>query len=365
MAPTTVTIIGAGPTGLSAALALTVRGCTVRVLERNDATTTESRAVGMNRRSLLHLATVGAMDPILAVAEPLRRARLHSRGKPITTLRIPQAASGPPTVVALPQSRTEAMLAERLQAEGVRIDYETEATSLSQTAEQANVVAQGPSGQMDIASDLVLGADGSHSVTRKSLGIDFAGHRYAGDWSLFDAVLDWPWPEIQAAAFLDNPDGIFFMITLGDGRRRVIGNVAALEDRVRKLMPVGEISWRNEFNLSERRVDRYGTGRIWIAGDAAHVHSPVGGMGMNLGIDDAFDFAGTVVSGDFDAFEQRRKAAADRVMRIADRGYRLMTARNPMVRHLRNLAFKAVGASPFIQRRLAATIFAADSEAGS
>lgn len=352
-----VTIIGAGPTGLSAALALRKHGAEVRIVERNAETVRESRAVGVNRRSLEHLQTVGAAEPILANAAALLRARMFTRGKPLAVIDIPQPTSGPPAMVALPQSTTETLLVQKLREAGVEVQFEAEAVAVSQTADRATATVRGPDGETEITSDFILGADGGRSVTRKSLGIEFTGHRYEEDWALFDAVLDWPWPDTQAAAWVDEPEGLHLIITLGDGRHRIIGTAEHLEDRIRALMPIGEISWRNAFSLSERRVGRYGEGRIWLAGDAAHVHSPVGGMGMNLGIDDAFDFADAVMSGNFAAYEIRRLAAAKRVMETADTGYRLMTARNPFKRGFRNLAIRSVAASGFLRRRLASRIF--------
>lgn len=358
-----VTVLGAGPTGLAAALALRSRGFSVRVLERNDGTVTNSRAVAVNRQSLLHLQTVGATEHILARAEPARRVRFFSDGKPLATFQIPHPREGPPTIVALPQDVTEEILADRLRAAGVEVEWSTEAKSVDQSDGRAAVDADGPEGALRIESDFVLGAEGSHSVTRESLGLEFRGHRYEDEWTLFDAVVDWPWPGVQAAAFAHRSGRVLFMITLGDGRHRAMGTFEDLEARVRELMDVGEISWRNTFSLSERRVASFGRGRVWVAGDAAHIHSPVGGLGMNLGIDDAFDFAATVADGDWRGFERRRLAAARRVMRIADRGYRMVTSRNPAVRTLRDLGIRLVGSSAMVRRRLAAAVFGADAAA--
>ncbi|MGI9387221.1 MAG: FAD-dependent oxidoreductase [Methyloligellaceae bacterium] len=356
-----ITILGAGPTGLSAALALKTRGHTVRILERNDANTTESRAVAVNRRSLQHLAKVGADEKILEAAETLYHAKFFHNGKPLTTLDIPQPPTGHPAAVLLPQSTTESILVGHLREKGINIEWETEAIEVSQTADNATVRASGPAGTVEIQSDYILGADGSRSITRKALDVGFSGQQYEGQWSLIDAELKWPWPGIQIAAHFNDPAQVIFMITLGDGRHRVISNVPDLEGAVSQLMTVGEISWRNAFTLSERCVDSFGDGRIWLAGDAAHIHSPVGGMGMNLGIDDAFDFAATLQTGDFAAFNQRRLKAAHAVMARADRGFRLITSRNPVVKFLRNWVIRTIAASPSIRRRLAAAIFGSDA----
>lgn len=356
----TVTILGAGPTGLSAALALTKAGHAVRILERNPSGTTESRAVGVNRRSLLHLETVGAAAPILAAGEPLRRARFIANGKQIGQLKIPQAETGPPTMVALPQDVTEHILGARLEEVGVPIEWSAEARDVRQTTDCASVLAHGPNGEETIESDFVLGADGARSLTRKSLGCSFDGNAYDGEWSLLDARVEWPWPGVQAVGRFDDPASVLFMVTLGNGRYRFIGNTRNLEPRISAVMPIGEIFWQNDFTLSERRVDRFGEGRVWLAGDAAHVHSPVGGMGMNLGIDDAFDFARTVTTEDFAAYNTRRLAEATTVMVRADRGFRLITSTSPLVKMMRNTLIRCLTSSAFLQRRLAKAIAASD-----
>ncbi|MGI9404881.1 MAG: FAD-dependent oxidoreductase [Hyphomicrobiaceae bacterium] len=360
MSAQSVTILGAGPTGLSAALALNDRGHTVRILERNSSGTNESRAVAVNRRSLRHFETVDASAPILEVGEAVRCARFFYNGEPLTALQIPLPETGPPAMVALPQDVTEKILAERLSAQGIEVAWSTEARDISQTTGKATVHAKGPDGEIEIESDFVLGADGSRSITRKTLGVAFDGRKYDGEWELIDVAVDWPWPDAGIAAHFNDPASVLFMVTLGNGRFRAIGNSHNVEENVRKLMPIKDINWHNQFTLSERCVDRFGKGRIWLAGDAAHIHSPVGGMGMNLGIDDAFDFAATVGTGDFESYNTRRLKAANIVMKNADRGFRLITSRSGFVRRLRNTLLRTLGASPYLQGVLFRTVLAVD-----
>ncbi|MBI1385617.1 MAG: FAD-dependent oxidoreductase [Rhizobiales bacterium] len=340
-----VTIIGAGPTGLSAALALATRGVTVTVLERNGESVKQSRAVALNRASLEHLATVGASAAILARAARPERVRMYDDGRLLAVVTLPRTRKGQPIIVALPQSSTEAILVERLRELGIAVHWRTMACEIVERDDGVTVVAETPTGLVSFCSDYVLGADGSHSLTRCTLGLSFEGKAYPGDWQLFDAVLDWPWPDCEAAAFFGADGAPMFMITLGDGRHRIIGVGPELEARAAAFVGIGEISWRNDFTLAERRVRSYGRGRLWLAGDAAHVHSPVGGQGMNLGIDDAFDFAESLVAGDFAGYERRRIAKARRVMGFVDFGFGLITARSPSKRAARNTIIRVAAAS--------------------
>ena len=355
-----ITIIGAGPTGLSAALALASRGHGVRILERNESSVKESRAVGVNLRSMKHLETVGVADSIRAHAVPLRRVRFFSNGRPLAYFELP-LVDGVPAMLALPQSTTEVLLLERLRKFGVEPEWSTQARRFEQNGHGVEVFAEGPSGKETIRADFVLGADGVRSIVRETLGVAFPGKTYDGQWALFDAEVDWPYDKTDAAVHFFRDGNVMLLIDLGDGRHRIIGNVPNMEDRVRGIMGVGDVSWRNDFTLSERRAEHYGEGRVWLAGDAAHVHSPVGGQGMNLGIDDAFDFAATIDDGlDFAGYETRRIPAAKRAMALADRGVRLVTSPNPVVRLFRNAVIRLV-ANSRLARRMLATRLAASS----
>lgn len=352
-----VTIIGGGPTGLSAALALHARGVRVRVLDRSATTVKESRAVGVNRRSLVHLRGVGLLEPLLEQSTRVQAALVFDGDRSPITVQIPQSKDGVPTMLALPQNRTEQILAEQLRRRGVELHFSHTATDVEQSETGTIVRAQTPDGERVYEADWVLGADGSRSGTRDSLGLDFPGHELPGEWSLFDARLEWPWPGVQVALVLEDGGHVLLMVTLGGGWFRALGTRARLEERVRQRAQILEFGWRNDFGLAEHCVSSYGRGRVWLAGDAAHTHSPVGGQGMNLGIDDAFDFADSLVAGELEAWEQRRLRAARAVINRADRGLQVMVSDHGLVRTLRGLGIRAVGRSAFLRGALAKAFF--------
>lgn len=356
---TSVLIIGAGPVGLTAAIECARRGIDVTVLDRNDGPTDQSRAVGINRQTLQLLSPSGAADKILAESLRLENLVVHDNGKAIARVNVPQPTDdSPPFMCLLPQSRTERILLETLEGLGVTPQWGREVKSAQQIGAVASATFE--CGER-LHADYLLGADGSHSFTRQSLGLKFQGKAYDEDWSLMDAALDWPYPDAQAAPFLDSKGAVLFIAALGGGTYRAISNRSDVEARVAKHMTVKSVLWRNEFKVSLRYVYRYGQDRIWIAGDAAHVHSPVGGMGMNLGIEDACDFASTLSgSQNFARFEQRRLASAQRVIEQTDQGYSFATTTDPMRRFLRNMAFRGVARIGFARRLAARRLFQND-----
>ena len=357
MSQPSVIIIGAGPVGLTAAIECARAGMDVTVLERNAGPTDESRAVGVNRQSLMLLEPSGAAASILAEATPLRRAVFYDGAKRLAELEIPQASDGAPTMVLLAQSETECLLLRKLEAYGVRPRWNAEVRHVQQNGAHATATLI-CSERID--ADYILGADGARSHTRRILGLNFPGEQYEESWSLMDAALDWPFPGAQAAPFFSKDGAVLFVIEIGKGIYRAISNRPDIEEDVARRFFIKSVYWKNDFTVSLRAVDRYGEGRIWIAGDAAHIHSPVGGMGMNLGIEDACDFAATLAgSQDFEAFDARRIAAAKRVLALSDRGYRFASATHPVRRFARNAAIRTVANVGFIRRMAGRQIFRA------
>ncbi|MCF3935660.1 FAD-dependent monooxygenase [Acuticoccus sp. M5D2P5] len=345
-----VFIAGAGPVGLSAAIALTARGHRVTIADRAMGVTSESRAVAVNHNSLGLLAPSGVAQAILETGETVRTVRIMKEDALLARLKVPGQDRRWPTMVALPQSETERLMETAFERIGGRVMWGHSLVTVSQTQAgvTATIRADDTGAETVIEADLALGAEGTHSVTREALGLRFEGRQLPTTWSLADITCDWPFAE-QACAVISDEGTINFLITLGNGRFRAIGNHPDVLAVVESMMRIEEVHWSNPFTVQLRVASAMGKGRIAIAGDAAHSHSPVGGQGMNLGIADAYAFADAVDAGDLAPYMAERPGAARRVVARTDRAYRLLSSTSKGARIARDTLLRSAG---FVTRLL-------------
>lgn len=282
-----VLIVGAGPTGLAAALFLARKGVAVRIVDAAPEPEPTSRALGVNPRSLDLLEETGVTARILAEAQPIRTLRLHHHGRPLTTVTPDWTALGARhPMVILPQARSEALLAEALAEQGV---FPERGKTLSGITPSGQAVTATFADGETAAAPLLFAADGAHSVVRHCLGLGFPGDGWSEPWSLIDVDLDGPAADEGWIDFRRN--GALICLPFSGRRFRLIGFGPPLLETLPEGWRAGQVHWRSDFRISHRMIDRMAVGRIALAGDAAHIHSPLGARGMNLGIEDAFVFA--------------------------------------------------------------------------
>jgi 2-polyprenyl-6-methoxyphenol hydroxylase-like FAD-dependent oxidoreductase len=282
-----VLIVGAGPAGLAAALFLSRRDIPVRIIDAGAEPTRTSKALGVNPRTLSLLEDTGVTARILSEAQEMRTLFLHHNGKPLTTLKPDWKALGADhPMVILPQARTEALLTEALAALGVAPERGKALTGVSRTADAVTAtLADGET----IQTPLLFAADGAHSTVRKALNLDFPGDGWDEPWQLMDADIDGLQPD---QGWIDlHDEGALIVLPFSGKTFRLIGFGRPLLDDLPPEWTLGTIHWRSDFRISHRMVERMTVGRICLAGDAAHIHSPMGARGMNLGIEDAFVYA--------------------------------------------------------------------------
>lgn len=304
-----ILIAGAGPSGLTAAIELHRRGIPVRIIDKAPDFAGESRAIGINPRTLSILAPSGASERLLAESTKIERAYLHfdssgsaasdsstARGSRTARLDFTELNSPYPFMLALPQSRTERILDDVLLGLGGRVEHETALTGFEETrgggpgADGVRCRIEGPSGASEVIVEHLIGADGARSIVREQTGLAFPGDCLDHDWTIVDVVMDWPYPPNELHIFF-NDTGFLFTITMGHGRYRLVSPDASPEARLPKGAVIKEELWRSSFRAHHRQVPSYQVGRVSLAGDAAHVHSPIGARGMNMGISDAATLA--------------------------------------------------------------------------
>jgi NADPH-dependent dioxygenase len=344
-----VVVVGAGPVGLTAACELRRRDIPVRVIDARSGPATTSRALGMHARTLEVLAQVGILEQVLALAQPVNQFRVHDNGAVLTTFKLDYSALGTAFTFSafLDQAETERLLRERLAALGGTIEWGREVRTLSQDADGVTVnLADGEA----VRAGWLVGADGGSSRVRRELGLSFDGHSDE-TWLVSDAIVTAQLPR-QSIHMLRHRDGNVLLFPFPqEGKWRLLDTNppttdvdaeqqrASLERRVREAtrLPaeVKPLTWFSKFTIQQRQTARMRVGRCLLAGDAAHVHSPASGQGMNVGIQDAFALAwrlAMVVGGDagdalLDDYDRERHAVSSNLLASAALATRLIKSR--------------------------------------
>jgi 2-polyprenyl-6-methoxyphenol hydroxylase-like FAD-dependent oxidoreductase len=365
-----VVVVGAGPTGLALGCVLRRSDVDVLVVDRAALGTNESRAAVVHARTLevleeldvtARMVAEGLRVPVFAVRNGRRRlAGIEFAGLPTPY----------PYTLMLSQARTEAILAGRLGELGGQVCRPWAASRIEGTV----LTLAGPDGaERTVRARYVVGADGMHSAVREQAGIGFTGGRYAQSFVLADVRMDWPLPPGEVQLFLA-VTGLVVVAPLPGGHHRVVATLdaapetvaaadvqALLDERGPGDVRVRELVWGSRFRVHHRVADAYRAGPVLLAGDAAHVHSPAGGQGMNTGIQDAVDLGHTLVEvlrngqpdATLDAYQARRRPVAQRVVRLTDRATRMATVSHPVARAARDAAIRLVDHVPAARRRIA------------
>ncbi|MGW4955026.1 FAD-dependent monooxygenase [Streptomyces parvulus] len=254
---------------------------------------------------------------------------------------------------------TESVLLDRLRALGGEVRRPYELGSVEQDEEGVTLTMT--SGEK-LRAACAVGADGMHSTVREAAGIGFTGSTYAESFVLADVTMDWaPGPEEVSLTF--GTRGLTVVAPLPDGRYRVVATVddapatpdpafvqRLLDERAPGQPEVTGSTWSSRFRVHHRVADRYRNGRLLLDGDAAHVHSPAGGQGMNTGIQDGYALGHAIAVGRLDAYEAQRRPVARRVVAFTHRMTRVATARNAAARAARNIALPLLGHTAVPQR---------------
>jgi 2-polyprenyl-6-methoxyphenol hydroxylase-like FAD-dependent oxidoreductase len=363
-----VLVVGAGPVGLTTALLLAQAGLSVAVVDRGPGPVTESRATDIHARTMELLAPSGVTDLLLAHGRKVDRVEGWSGGRSLGACRMSALRSPYPFILTVPQCTVEGALVDRLAEAGVTVHRSATVTGVDQDAD--GVRADCGSAGVAKARWLVA-ADGAASSVRGMEGIDFAGRTYPGDWVLADLEVDRASLDRTSMHMLFSPRGLAVVLPMHlpdwlrvfvhlpddagadslDGLRTELGRRGWSGD-------VADVRWMSRFRTQRRLATSYGHGRVLLAGDAAHLCSPIGGQGLNLGLRDAVALAAVLPSagdaGALDGWRAGRRTAARRVLAATDIATRVSSG--PSSFALRRAALAAAFGLPPARRLLARTV---------
>jgi 2-polyprenyl-6-methoxyphenol hydroxylase-like FAD-dependent oxidoreductase len=373
-----VLIVGAGPVGLTLANELVRHGVKVRIVDKAAARTDKSKALVLWSRTLELFDDAGYAKPFLAAGFQAHGAQISTGKQIVARVTLDSIDSRYPYAVMIPQSDTERVLEERLEQQGVKVERTVEFKAFSGTDDKVEAtLASAGGGTETVTADWLVGCDGAHSTVRHGLDFPFEGSTLQSDWILADGHVSGLEPKDRLHIFWHR-DGILAFFPMGDDRWRAIADLGLAQgdghradptlEEVKVLMThrgtpgitMTSPIWLAGFRINERKVKEYRRGRVFLAGDAAHIHSPAGGQGMNTGMQDAFNLAwklALVVDGSvrpvlLDSYSVERSAVGDRVLRNAGRMTEAALVRNPIVQGLRNTVVRFAVAFPQIQHKV-------------
>ncbi len=360
MAKAPVLIVGAGPTGLVLGIWLTRLGVPVRIVDRATGPGTTSRALAVQARTLELYRQAGFADAVIdggvKIAnlnfwvEGARRASLSLRG-------IGEGLSPYSFALGYPQDAHERLLVAKLAEMGVEVERETELTGFAHDARGIRATLRRPDGSTEeVEAEYLAGCDGASSIVREKLGVGFPGGTYQGLFYVADIEASGPAVDGELHVDIEDADFLLAFPLKGSNHLRLVGPVhdpsgkkdltfddvrgRAVEDL---KLDIRRVAWFSTYRVHHRVADRFRAGRVFLLGDAAHIHSPVGGQGMNTGIGDAVNLAwkiAAVVSGEaredlLSTYEPERIAFARRLVATTDRLFVIVSRRGGLARFIR------------------------------
>jgi 2-polyprenyl-6-methoxyphenol hydroxylase-like FAD-dependent oxidoreductase len=371
-----ITIVGAGPVGLVFACELARRGVPFRIIDQLPAPTDESRAVVVHARSLEMFQRIGVVDQLIASGVRTRHMDMRIPGRLLAHVDLTSVDSAFPFSVTTPQTETERVLTQRLAGLGVTVERGVKLTSFEPHDDHVRLTLAHAGGKTETTeTPWLIGTDGAHSTCRHLAGTKLAGS-FAGErFILGDVEADYDLaPDTMVSYFTGQ--GALLAFPMGGQRLRLIAELPTgspldlnppltllqdITDQRAGGIKIRSSHWLTEFEIHHAQVPAYRLGRVFLAGDAAHVHSPAGAQGMNTGMQDSFNLAwklAAVTAGTggetlLDSYHTERHPIAAEVIKLTTMITQVGTLHHPLAQHLRNLVIHAASGVAPVEHALA------------
>jgi 2-polyprenyl-6-methoxyphenol hydroxylase-like FAD-dependent oxidoreductase len=371
-----VLIVGAGPTGLVMAIECRRYGLSFRIIDKSPSPSTYSKAAAVQSRTLEIFQRIGVLEPFLNQGVKVKAGNIHLGNKNSTRISFDKIESPFPYVLGIGQDTTEQILSNFLELNKGKIERGVTVLEIEERGEF--IYAKTDIGV--IKASYLVGCDGAHSIVRKSLQCSFKGKTFTDVFSLADVKIKWRYPHDELQAFLGKSSLAAAIPLPGEGRYRLIFQLKRLRNRCKKstqeeiehgliesnelkiptlaeiettlsslvkdAVKISDPKWVANFRINSRLSNRYRKGRIFLAGDAAHIHSPVGGQGMNTGIQDAFNLAwkiayttGHLIENKnlLDSYEKERHILGKKLLKNTERASNIITIHRQPLLFLRKI----------------------------
>ncbi|HSO91652.1 MAG TPA: FAD-dependent monooxygenase [Arthrobacter sp.] len=382
-----VLVVGAGPTGLTAACEALRHGLSVRIIDRKQERSTHSKALVTHARTLEVFQTMGTADAMLARGVPFAALTAHSgsqrQATRIDLVGLPWGDTAYPFWLSVPQDATELVLKEHLNSLGGVVEWGTSLEEIHDGDDHVQALVTRDAGTERVSARWLLGCDGGRSRVRDQVGLRLTRRDAGATFILADVKSTLPMTQNEGYVYLD-PDGLLLIVPMPEPDRwRIIAHVptpaeeskvtvdaAFLDELIRQRSGLEfgshDVKWTSQFNLSHGLANHFRAGRVFLAGDAAHIHSPVGGQGLNTGVQDAHNLLWKLAAVDrldspeaaerlLDSYEAERRDTARSMVTGVARVTTALTTRRSSIRRVLGRLAPWILARPGIQAKLGRT----------
>lgn len=371
-------VVGAGPVGLFCANELNRHGLTCRIIEKKAHLSDKSKALGLHIRTLDLFADCGLLDAVLKQGLKVNGVTFKSHNRNLGKLDFTGIEANRHFLIDLPQDKTERILYDALVQKAIQVEWNSELVELLQSENNVSATIKHPDGSEEIIkSRWLIACDGAHSTVRHHCNLEFIGAEYHQNWWLADLLIHWDQPQDQMVIY-PSKYGPLACFPMGDKRYRLVLTAppddnrdpelsdieAAFHERAKDDAVLSDPVWITKFYIHHRQIQTYRHGRIFFAGDAAHIHSPMGGQGLNTGLQDVYNLVWKLAlvqkkqakSWILDSYHLERYPVGHQVLKDTDKMTRMILLKNPLLIKIRNVFMSFLLSFAFVRHSLASKI---------